>query len=532
MYLKSVIILIASLVTIHSNAFASIRYWVFFSDKGTANTIQLSELRSTWTERSLQRRQRNGVSLDERDAPVNADYIAQIDEIGATVINSSRWLNAVSVDADSILIRNLLSLDCVSNIQQVGSIRRDNICLEDTLIDADNSFIPLGAYGESWRQAEQIGVIDAHRRGLTGSGVLIGILDTGFQLDHRAFAGLDVLAQYDFIFNDNDPSYDPNTDSQSQPSHGTGCLSVIGGYDPGYLVGIAPRATFALAKTELTNLEIPQEEDYWVAGIEWLEWLGADVVNSSLSYSDWYWKSNYDGMTAPTTVAAERACELGMVICNSAGNAGPDDITLGAPADAPNVLTIAAVDAAGFITRFSSRGPSADGRIKPDVAAMGYNVTCVQPNTWDQYDKWNGTSLASPLVTGAIALVIEAHPEWSSRMVIEAIRQTAHQSFKPDFTYGYGIVDAVRAIDYPSLTGKIINDTKGRIIPDITIQLTNVNNQFNTTSDIFGQYRFKNLPTGTYKMTVSNGPESPIIIYNNIVVPPSLPMDIIYGDNQ
>lgn len=531
---SSLILFVTLFLSFSSISFAN-RYWVFFTDKGDINGNSLSDIRSEWTERSLSRRLKSGVGIDSKDLPVNGSYIAALSDCGATVINRSRWLNAVSVGADSAAIVKLLRLEFVKSVQPVAVSNRNDICLNSCSttmvpIRSEKHKILGGAYGESWWQAEQSGVIDAHKKGLTGMGVLVGVLDTGFELNHRAFTGLDLLDQYDFIFEDSDPSYDYTTDPFSQPNHGTACLSVIAGYDPGYLVGIAPRATVALAKTELTGTEIPQEEDYWVAGIEWMEWLGADVVSSSLSYSQWYWKNNFDGMTSPSTHAAQRASELGMVICNSAGNAGPEEITLGAPADAEDVLAIAAVDAIGEITGFSSRGPSSDGRIKPDVAALGRQVTCVQPGTWDRYTKWNGTSLACPIVAGAVALVIEAHPDWSSRRVIEAIRQSADHSFKPNHTYGYGLINAARAVEYPSLYGRIVHIASGESLAHVPITLSGETDNYSGSSDSRGYYKFVNLSPGIYRLTTSAGFEAGQF-ENIIVVPPSLPMDIVIGDS-
>jgi len=291
-------------------------------------------------------------------------------------------------------------------------------------------------------------VIEAHRRGLTGAGVLVGMLDTGFQLGHRAFAGLELVAQYDFIHNDPDPSYDPLNDPPGQANHGTGCLSVLAGYDPGRLVGIAPRVAVALAKVEWTGSETAVEEDYWVAGLEWLEWLGAEVVTSSLTYHDWYSATDMDGLVPLVSRAAERAAELGVVICNAAGNNGPGEITIGAPADAAGILAVAATDSTGAVTKFSSRGPSADGRIKPDVAAMGRGVVVATPLTRRGYSRWNGTSLATPIVAGVAALVLEAHPDWTAAEVVEAIRASSDRWFMPDNALGYGVVDAAEAVDY------------------------------------------------------------------------------------
>ncbi|MDP8228251.1 MAG: S8 family serine peptidase [Candidatus Electryoneaceae bacterium] len=529
------------LIVFSMQSYATDRCWLFFRDKG-AISERISVLRSSWNQRSLDRRGKMGVGLDSLDLPVSEEYIERIGRMGARISEVSRWLNAISVEADSAVLTDLMLLDFVVGMTPVARLHRNELGWEESVEqspapivadewDEDHSLIPLGAYGRSWRQADQSGVIEAHRRGLTGAGVLIGMLDTGFQLNHRAFCGLELVAQHDFIFDDGDPSFDPTTDRTGQPNHGTACLSVIVGYDPGHLVGIAPKAAVALGKTELTGTEIPMEEDYWVAGIEWLEWVGADVVNSSLGYTNWYSDYDMDGVTSPASRAAQRACELGVIICNSAGNSGPDPITIGAPADARGVLTVAAVDSMGEIVGFSSRGPSADGRIKPDVAAMGRKVSCVWPSTWELYTQWNGTSLASPIVTGVVALVIEAHPDWTPWMVVEAIKSTADRSFRPDYSYGYGIVNAAAAIDYPSLSGRVVRLSDGEAVTDVTLQMVGNGNSLNTVSDHYGRYRFVNLPDGTYQLTAEVNDGSPIIVHREIIVPPSLPFDIILDDS-
>jgi subtilisin family serine protease len=238
-------------------------------------------------------------------------------------------------------------------------------------------------------------------------------------------------------------------------SHGTAVLSTIGGYAPGELVGPAFAASYILAKTENTDSETPVEEDNWAAAAEWAESLGAEVLTTSLGYlvfdsGTGYGYEDMDGATAVSTLAAQRAVELGVVVLSSAGNSGqhPDPArnTLGAPADGTYVISVGAVDEAGERVSFSSVGPTADGRIKPDLMARGQGVLVASSFTVSAYRTANGTSFACPLVAGVAALVLQAHPDYSVSEVVEVLRSTASRAATPDNVYGWGIPDAPAAI--------------------------------------------------------------------------------------
>ncbi len=300
-------------------------------------------------------------------------------------------------------------------------------------------------FGESFDQLSQVGVIDLLEGGYNGSGsvsglgpVLVAILDTGFRLDHPAFAGVQVEAQYDFINGDSVTS-DEAGDPAGQETHGTTVLGVLAGHAEGYLIGPAWGARYLLAKTEITGSETTIEEDHWVAGIEWADSAGADVVASSLGYIDWYTNDQLDGTTALCTRAADIAAAHGIVVVNSAGNRGLSGLV--APADGDSVLAIGAVDRTGFIASFSSRGPTADGRIKPDFTAMGMDVRSVSGTTG--YGAYNGTSYAAPIVAGVCALLLELHPAWSPMEMRDTLRATSSRSEAPDNTYGWGIPNAM-----------------------------------------------------------------------------------------
>ncbi|MCP5115908.1 MAG: S8 family serine peptidase, partial [bacterium] len=307
-------------------------------------------------------------------------------------------------------------------------------------------------YGTSFGQVEQIQVPAVHALGLHGEGVVIAVFDTGFtNLGHEALAHLDIAARWDFV--NGDRAVDNNRD-RGNGSHGTETLSVLGGYAEGELVGPAFASTYLLAKTEDTESETPVEEDNWAAATEWAEALGADIISSSLGYLEFdsphpsYTFEDMDGKTAVTTRAAQMAARRGVVVVTSAGNEGfhASHNTLGAPADGRLVLAIGAVDTFDNRADFSSVGPTADGRIKPDVMAQGVLVKTASPRQPRQYRLSDGTSFSCPLAAGVAALVLQAHPDWTVRRLRSALRSTADNADQPDKLMGWGVLDALAAV--------------------------------------------------------------------------------------
>ncbi|MFO7652850.1 MAG: S8 family serine peptidase [Candidatus Krumholzibacteriia bacterium] len=403
--------------------------------------------------------------VDLRDLPLAPRYLDALRATGAELRQTSRWLNAASCDATPEQIQAIASLPFVQRVTLVRRLRRTPrppVSAPDAGKSGADTTWSLD-YGASRAVLEQIAVPPVHELGLAGAGVLVGVLDTGFRTTHGALDHLPVLATYDFV--NSDPVVDTEDgDPSLAHSHGTRVLSALGGRAPGELMGPAHAIAVVLAKTEDVADEQPVEEDYWVAGLEWSEILGADVVSSSLAYHDWYEFGDLDGDTAPTTVAARMAAAAGVVVVNAAGN---DRLSawghISAPADADSIVAVGAVDGAGDVAWFSSPGPTADGRIKPEVAAPGVSVPVVSPDDDTTYGVASGTSLSCPLVSGVAALMLERAPGLTPMQVREALLATASQATAPDNDLGWGVVNALAAVLYwgPHLQHDPIADTPG-----------------------------------------------------------------------
>ena len=435
--------------------------WVYLTDKGFESDSPgllknaLQERQQSLRERCLRRRAkvRPGQEMtDFEDIAVFSAYSERIRTMVPRVRTVSRWLNALSVEAGAREAASLASLGFVSRLEPVAAFRRGDdqqLVPQSAASPAALFFDPI--YGPSNAQLNQISVPALHLMGFAGQGVLVCLLDSGFHKSHPVFRAAHLLAEWDFVNGDGDVQQNLADPRDYSDSHGTGTWSALGGFMPGRLIGPAFRAEFILGKTETDRFERPIEEDYWAAGIEWAESLGADVVSSSLGYTDWYAFRDMDGRTAVTTLAADRAADLGVVVVNAAGNERNDPWGhIIAPADGFKVIAVGAVDSSGHISSFSSPGPTYDGRIKPEVCALGVNtwLAGTDNNENPVYRSGSGTSFATPLVAGVVALLLEAHPDWRPNDVRAALLATASRSTTPDNDYGWGIVNALAAVQY------------------------------------------------------------------------------------
>lgn len=439
----------------------TITAWIYFQDKGPAMETALQVAEAALTEKAYQRRLRNrGAAnlVDAKDLPVYAAYLQGIKNEVVKVRHKSRWLNAVSVELKRTALSNLSALSYVKKIDLLRKFRNDRTFEEQPIpekLKENRQGLEKTStidYGASLTQNAQIGVPAMHDLGYDGSGILIGMLDSGFNnLQHPGIDHVSILATWDFVNGDEIVSDQPG--QMGSGNHGTYTLSALAGHAEGQLIGPAYNADFVLAKTENTESETNAEEDWWVAGAEWADSHGVDIISSSLAYRDFdpgqnsYTWEDMDGDIALVTIAADIAASRGILVVNSAANEGipaPGENTLWAPADGDSVLAIGAVDANGNIAGFSSRGPSADGRIKPDVSAMGVFTVCCSAVTTN-YIAVNGTSLSCPLVAGAAALLLQAHPNLTNMDIYNLLRNTASQASTPNNNYGYGIIDVSAA---------------------------------------------------------------------------------------
>ena len=456
--------------------------WVFFADKGleaaareAALTTAEADLPARTAWRRAKGRPAGAPLVDARDLALSESYLASVTATGAVLRHESRWLNAVSLAADAASVAAIADLPFVARLDLVATGRRPVPSVTESQPRPPSKGRWTLDYGGNLDAMEQANVPPVHEAGISGQGVIIGLLDSGFRTTHTALDTVEVLATYDFVNDDTNVDTEDG-DPVKAKDHGTMVLSTAMGFAPGRLIAPAHGARALLAKTEDVADEQPIEEDYWVAGLEWLELNGADIVNSSLSYTDWYEWSDMDGNTAVTTVAADLAVGRGVVVVNSAGNARAEAWGhIGAPADGDSVITVGAVTPWNAIADFSSPGPSYDGRIKPDVSALGYANYVVDPDTDAGYRTASGTSFSSPLTTGVAALVLSRVPALTPMQVREALRETAHLAHAPDNDFGWGILNAWEAVRYfgPRFAHEAHPDTEDTLGPyTVTVEIT------------------------------------------------------------
>ncbi|WP_421895075.1 S8 family serine peptidase [Marinoscillum sp.] len=419
------------------------RYMVFFSDKeGVSFSIDQPE--AFLSERAVSRRARMGIAITERDLPVNASYVAGVRNTGAEVYYTSRWFNAALVQMTSEELSQVTQLTFVDSVEYIAKGEK----LSDARVATANVAefkAPSRVTATTRAQLGLIGADEMHADGYKGEGMIIAVFDDGFMgvNEYEPFEHIFIedrlLGTKDFISNSGNVfQYD---------DHGSAVLSCIASSYGADISGTAPNATFLLCVTEDIKSEYRIEEYNWLLAAEYADSAGADVINGSLGYSTFSDKTmnySYQDMNGQVTVvsrAAEIAVESGIIVVVSAGNEGNGSWKyVTSPADATGVLAVGSVNPDGSRSSFSSVGPTSDGRVKPDVMAMG-SFTTIFYVSGDEgvISTGNGTSFASPQMAGYAAGIWQANPGWSNREVTDAIKKSANRAFAPDSLYGYGI---------------------------------------------------------------------------------------------
>jgi serine protease AprX len=453
--MKKLYSILLMVIIMTSQSVAQSRYVIFFTDKNNS-PYSVSSPSAFLSTRAIDRRANQGIAVTPHDFPVNPVYVTGLLNAGAQVINTSRWFNSATVLInDPAVLGTILTLPYVSDWKIIGRTASGTPVpskfSDETLISkAPVSATPFKTsafnYGSSYNQVAMLKGDIMHQNGYTGEGMVIAVLDAGFPgVDNLpAFDSLRnnnrILSTWDFVDN-NDMVYDDHY-------HGTMVLSVIGGNIPGELIGTAPHASFHLLRPEDAPTEYIIEEYNWASAAEYADSVGADIINSSLGYTRFddpnqdHSFADLDGNTTPITRAADMAASKGMVVCNSAGNEGNSPwFRISAPADADSILAVGAVDASSTYVTFSGKGPSYDGRVKPDIAAQGQQTLAANPWGGGNVVPANGTSFSSPLIAGMVATLWQCNPNATNMEIINAIRQSASQANNPDSLLGYGIPD-------------------------------------------------------------------------------------------
>lgn len=426
------------------------QYLITFKDKGPEATYFRQHPEKILSERSLARRQKHGAQLKEEDLPVSQSYLKELQKNGIEIRQKSKWLNAAYIETS--LDQPTLKRDfpAIKSIKAYATNNSKTVPAKFPENKQEQNNNRLN-YGASAAQTDQLNLDCMHDKGYQGKGVLIAVFDTGFP-------GVNTVAAYDSLRQQNRILATRNfvskpTTVYGTHDHGAMVLSIIAANRPGIFVGGAARATFALALTEYLPTETHQEELNWAAAAEWADSLGADIIQSSLSYKYFdagqgdYNLAQMDGDTPIITRAADKAASKGILVVNGAGNDGaltaPLSPHMGAPCDGDSVLCVGSVTSTNQYSSFSSRGPTADNRIKPDVVARGTNTALIIPAGLVSSN--NGTSLSAPLITSLAACLMQANPNATNMQVYNSIKQSADKFTTPNNQFGWGLPDACKA---------------------------------------------------------------------------------------
>lgn len=437
--------------------FSQNRYFVYLTDKNNSS-YSLDNPSEFLSQRAIERRQKHNIDITERDFPVNQNYINEIESLGNKVWYSSKWFNALMLEATEAELANIHNLSFVEAGKTI-------LLAENSLQEIPDTTLPnvegsqysvnipkLESYGKSLSQLAMLGLHKMHEQQYLGENIWIAVLDAGFRnvqnIDafHHLWQDNRIKDVFNFVNHSN------NVFRRNGGAHGTEVLSILSAYKANNMIGSIPNANFLLYQSEDIGSEFKVEEANWIFAAEKADSAGVDIITCSLGYSSFddesmnYAYANMDGKTALSTQAANFASTTGMLVVVSAGNKGLDEWQyITAPADAHSVLTVGAVDRIGMYAFFSSKGYTFDDRIKPNVVAQGIGTSIISSEGIVTVS--NGTSFSTPIITGFVAGLWQANPHLSNYEIIDYVQRAGNQSEKPDSLLGYGIPSFSRAIN-------------------------------------------------------------------------------------
>jgi serine protease AprX len=526
------------------------RYIIQFSNKG-GTPYTLNNPSGYLSSKAIARRTRYNIQTDSTDLPAPPRFFDSLRAAGSVIVQSySKWLNqALIITTDAAALTKISQLSFVkssapiANRAQIISVPEDKFGSEMASITqqsavSNNVQSDVINYGSAYAQIHIHEGEFLHNQGFMGQGVTIAMLDGGFY-HYDVLTAFDslrnnnlILGTYDFVKNETSVSEDH--------PHGMYCLSILAANRPGQLVGTAPKASYYLFRTEDVATEYPIEEHNWVVAAERADSLGVDIISSSLGYTTFdnpvfnHTYADMNGHTTMITNGADMAMKKGMIVCNSAGNSGTSTWKyIAAPADGDSVFAIGAVNASGVPASFSSYGPSSDGRIKPNVASVGWGTYFIQGN--DAVAQGSGTSFSNPNLAGLIACLWQAFPEFTNMQILDAVQRSSSRYSSPDDRVGYGIPNMPKAFDilvqkkkekllandwikvFPNPFSTSINIfLKANNTGKITMQVTDMAGRTISTSNLDvqqGQFysitesNLGRLPSGVYNLRVIDGNE-------------------------
>lgn len=445
-YLISLLFLQSGLMSAKPSYF----FYVQLANKNDS-TYTLSTPSAYLSKRAIARRAFFGIECDSTDLPISPFYILKIKGVGAIIHCRSKWMNGVTVlVTDSNVMKQVRAFPFVKWVQYTG--KRDVALPVSVKIKAETTMLN---YGFAATQENQMNGSYFHNAGYTGKGTVIGVLDAGFTNVNTNHA-FDSLRLQGRLLGTKDIA-EPNSNIYSLDEHGANVLSIMTGNLPGKYLGTAPNASFWLIRTEYAPTECLVETDFWTSGMEFADSVGVDVVNSSLVYTEFddssmdFTYNDMNGKVSRASRAASLASKKGIIVCNSVGNYGSSMWQyLGSPADADGIITVGAVTSTGSPSDFSSYGPSSDGRIKPEICALGTSTAFVNKN--GDVSTGSGTSYASPVIAGTIACLMQALKETNTHFDVESIRtlliQSSNMNHNPTDQLGYGIPDFDKVLKY------------------------------------------------------------------------------------